>query len=88
MEEVRNQKDNILELNNVQKSTQEIDFFEIIECMAALIRSEERKKCTKLRLQLIHFEVLQYLSHSNQYTDTPAATASYFGMTREQFLSP
>ena len=61
---------------------QEIDLFEIIECMAALIRSEERKKCTELRLQLMHFEVLNYLSHSNKYTDTPAATASYFGMTR------
>ncbi len=61
---------------------QEIDIFEIVECMAALIRSEERKKCTALRLQLIHFEVLNYLSRSNKYTDTPAATASYFGMTR------
>jgi len=60
----------------------EIDIFEIVECMAALIRSEERKKCTELRLQLMHFEVLNYLSHSNKYTDTPAATASYFGMTR------
>ena len=58
------------------------DIFEIVECMATLIRSEERKKCTKLRLQLMHFEVLNYLSHSNKYTDTPAATASYFGMTR------
>ncbi len=61
---------------------QESNIFEIVECMAALIRSEERKKCTELRLQLIHFEVLNYLSHSNKYTDTPAATASYFGMTR------
>ena len=61
---------------------QEIDLFEIVECMAALIRSEERKKCTELRLQMMHFEVLNYLSHSNKYTDTPAATASYFGMTR------
>ena len=60
----------------------EIDIFEIVECMAALIRAEERKKCTELRLQLMHFEVLNYLSHSNKYTDTPAATASYFGMTR------
>ena len=60
----------------------EIDIFEIVECMAALIRAEERKKCTELRLQLVHFEVLNYLSHSNKYTDTPAATASYFGMTR------
>jgi DNA-binding MarR family transcriptional regulator len=61
---------------------QKIHIFEIVECMAALIRSEERKKCTKLRLKLIHFEVLNYLSYSNSYTDTPAATAAYFGMTR------
>lgn len=61
---------------------QKVDIFEYVKCMAALIRSEERKKCTELRLQLMHFEVLDYLSHSNQYTDTPAATASYFGMTR------
>lgn len=61
---------------------QESNIFKIIEYMATLIRSEERKKCTELRLQLIHFEVLNYLSHSNKYTDTPAATASYFGMTR------
>ncbi len=71
-----------MKLSNVQKSTQEFDLFEVIECMTALIRSEERKKCTELRLQLIHFEVLEYLSHSNKYTDTPAATASFFGMTR------
>jgi DNA-binding MarR family transcriptional regulator len=61
---------------------QKIDIFEIVECMAALIRAEERKKCTELRLQLMHFEVLDYLSYSNKYTDTPAATTSYFGMTR------
>ena len=61
---------------------QKADIFEFVECMAALIRSEERKRCTELRLQLVHFEVLDYLSQSNQYTDTPAATASYFGMTR------
>ncbi len=50
--------------------------------MSALIRAEKQKICSRLRLQLIHLEVLQYLSQSNQYTDTPAATASYFGMTR------
>jgi len=61
---------------------QKADIFEFIECMAALIRAEERKKCAELRLQLVHFEVLEYLSHSTQYTDTPAATACYFGMTR------
>ena len=61
---------------------QKTEIFECIQCMSALIRSEQRKKCTELRLQLVHFEVLDYLSYSNQYTDTPAATASYFGMTR------
>jgi len=58
------------------------DLFEYIQCMSALIRADKHKICAELRLQLVHFEVLDYLSHSNQYTDTPAATASYFGMTR------
>lgn len=57
--------------------------FESLKCIAAIIGSEQRKKCTKLRLQLIHYEVLVYLSQSSQYTDTPAATALHFGMTRE-----
>jgi len=56
--------------------------FEYIQCMSALIRADKHKICAELRLQLVHFEVLDYLSHSNRYTDTPAATASYFGMTR------
>jgi DNA-binding MarR family transcriptional regulator len=58
------------------------NIFECIQCMSALIRADKHKICADLRLQLIHFEVLDYLSYSNQYTDTPAATASYFGMTR------
>ena len=61
---------------------QKAKIFEFVESMAALIRAEERKRCAELRIQLVHFEVLNYLSHTNQYTDTPAATASYFGMTR------
>ncbi len=56
--------------------------FECIQCMSALVRADKHKTCADLRLQLIHFEVLDYLSYSNQYTDTPAATASYFGMSR------
>lgn len=65
-----------------EQAMQKPYLFETIECMAALIRSEQRKQCAELRLQLMHFEVLNYLSHSNKYTDTPAATAAYFGMTR------
>ncbi len=56
--------------------------FDIISAIAALIRAEERKRCAELRLQFAHYEVLDYLSRSNQYTDTPAATAAFFGMTR------
>ena len=61
---------------------QKQNIFEIVSYTVALIRSEERKRCTELRIQLVHFEMLNYLAHSNKYTDTPAATASYFGMTR------
>ena len=50
--------------------------------MAALIRSEERKRCTELKLQLVHFQVLEYLSLCNKYSDTPAAIANFLGMTR------
>ncbi|QPK62171.1 winged helix-turn-helix transcriptional regulator [Methylomonas sp. LL1] len=58
------------------------DIYELIECMTALIRSEERKKCTELGLQPVHFQVLNYLSRCNKYSNTPAAVANYLGMTR------
>lgn len=56
--------------------------FELIERMAALIRSEERKRCAELKLQLVHFQILEYLAECNKYSDTPAAIANYLGMTR------
>ena len=59
-----------------------IDVFDLIERMAALIRSEERKRCTELGLQLVHLQVLDYLSRCNRYSDTPAALTNYLGMTR------
>lgn len=58
------------------------DIYELIECMTTLIRSEERKKCTELGLQPVHFQVLNYLSRCNKYSDTPAAVTNYLGMTR------
>lgn len=56
--------------------------FDLIERMAALIRSEERKKCTEHGLQLVHLQALDYLSRCNKYSDTPAALTNYLGMTR------
>ncbi|PKD40563.1 MarR family transcriptional regulator [Methylomonas sp. LW13] len=61
---------------------QQTDIYELIECMTTLIRSEERKKCTELGLQPVHFQVLNYLSRCNKYSNTPAAVANYLGMTR------
>lgn len=56
--------------------------FDVIERMSALIRSEERKKCTEFGLQSVHLQVLDYLSKCNKYSDTPAALSNYLGMTR------
>ncbi len=61
---------------------EKVDVFDLIERMAALIRSEERKKCTELGLQVVHVQVLKYLSRCNKYSDTPAAVTNYLGMTR------
>jgi DNA-binding MarR family transcriptional regulator len=59
-----------------------IDVFDLIERMAALLRSEERRKCTELGLQPVHLQILDYLSRCNRYSDTPAALTNYLGMTR------
>ena len=61
---------------------EKVDIFDLIERMSALIRSEERKKCTELGLQPVHLQVLDYLSRCNRYSDTPAALTNYLGMTR------
>ncbi|MFZ2312798.1 MAG: MarR family transcriptional regulator, partial [Methylobacter sp.] len=61
---------------------EKVDVFDLIERMAALIRSEERKKCTELGLQPVHLQVMDYLSRCNRYSDTPAALTNYLGMTR------
>lgn len=56
--------------------------FDVVERIAALIRSEERKKCTQYGLQSVHLQVLDYLFRCNKYSDTPAAVTNYLGMTR------
>ena len=59
-----------------------VDLYRIIERMAALIRSEERKKCTEFGIQAVHLQVLDYLFRCNRYSDTPAALTNYLGMTK------
>ncbi len=61
---------------------QKTNIFDLIERMSALIRSEERKKCAEYGLQLVHLQVLDYISRCNKYSNTPAALTNYLGMTR------
>ena len=61
---------------------QQVTIFDVVERITALIRSEERKKCTEYGLQSVHLQVLDYLSRCNKYSDTPAALTNYLGMTR------
>ena len=61
---------------------EKVDVFDLIERIAALIRSEERKKCTAVGLQTVHLQALNYLSRCNKYSDTPAALTNYLGMTK------
>ncbi|CAA9891251.1 MarR family transcriptional regulator [Candidatus Methylobacter favarea] len=61
---------------------EKVDVFDLIERMTALMRAEERRKCTELGLQPVHLQILDYLSRCNRYSDTPAALANFLGMTR------
>ena len=61
---------------------EKVDLFDLIERIAALIRSEERKKCTAVGLQSVHLQALNYLSRCNKYSNTPGALTNYLGMTR------
>lgn len=59
-----------------------LDIYDFVESMSALIRSEERRRCSVLGLQLVHLQVLHYLSRCNRYSDVPAALSNYLGVTR------
>ncbi|NOT83508.1 MAG: MarR family transcriptional regulator [Methylococcaceae bacterium] len=59
-----------------------VALYDLIESMSALIRSEERRRCSAVGLQLVHLQVLHYLSRCNRYSDVPAALSLYLGVTR------
>jgi MarR family transcriptional regulator, negative regulator of the multidrug operon emrRAB len=59
-----------------------VSIYDLVESMSALIRSEERRRCSIFGLQLVHLQVLHYLSRCNRYSDVPAALSLYLGVTR------
>ena len=60
----------------------EVDVFELIGSISALIRSEERKKCAEYGLQSVQLQALDYISRCNRYSDTPAALTKFLGLTK------
>ncbi|WP_404358549.1 MarR family winged helix-turn-helix transcriptional regulator [Methylotuvimicrobium sp. KM1] len=61
---------------------QELSTFKLIDRISTLVRSEERKKYTALGLQPIQGQIIDYLAQCNNMSDTPAAVAEYFGLTK------
>lgn len=53
-----------------------------IECLAATHKSLLRKFAATENLQLVHIEILQYLSICNKYSDTTQALSEYLGQTK------
>lgn len=53
-----------------------------IECLVAAHKSLLRKFAATENLQLVHIEILQYLSICNRYSDTTQALSEYLGQTK------
>ncbi|HYX35710.1 MAG TPA: MarR family winged helix-turn-helix transcriptional regulator [Oligoflexus sp.] len=53
-----------------------------IERLSALYRNLLRKMAARESLQMVHIEILQYLSVCNRYSDTAQALVEYLGQTK------
>jgi len=53
-----------------------------LERLSALHRNLMRKFATEEGLQLVHVEILQYLSVCNRYSDTTQSISDYLGQTK------
>lgn len=56
--------------------------FRLIERISNLLRSEERKQYAALGLQPVHFQLLDYLTRCNQFSNTLVVVAEYLGLTK------
>jgi len=53
-----------------------------IECLVAAHKSLLRKFAASENLQMVHIEILQYLSICNKYSDTTQSLSEYLGQTK------
>ena len=54
----------------------------VLERFSSLLKSEYRTSLQEYKMQPVHFEVLQYLSVCNRYSNTPKAVTEYLGQTK------
>lgn len=53
-----------------------------LERLTSLYKSQMRQTVSAEGIQLVHFEILQYLSISNHYSNTAQALSEYLGQTK------
>lgn len=56
--------------------------YELLERLANLLRSEERRVGQERGLSSVHLHALGYLARANRYSDTAAALTEYLGITK------
>jgi DNA-binding MarR family transcriptional regulator len=56
--------------------------YQYLERIANLLRTETRRSMVEKGLQPVQLEALNYLSHCNRYSNTPAAVADFLGLTK------
>lgn len=53
-----------------------------LERLAGLLRMDQRHLATTAGLQMVHHDILEYLSRCNRYSDTMQAVTEYLGLTK------
>ncbi len=50
--------------------------------LSDLLRTESRKAASAEALQLVHYDIINYIDRCNRYSDTPTALVDYLGLTK------
>lgn len=58
------------------------DLAKYLERLSSVHKSTMRKFAQKNELQMVHVEIVQYLSNCNRYSNTAQALSEYFGQTK------
>jgi DNA-binding MarR family transcriptional regulator len=55
---------------------------ELLERIAALLRSDMRRSLAEVGLETVHLMALWYLTQANRFSDNPLAVGEYLGLTK------